>query len=178
MGRIAPDDLPAGEIAIAAAFGVDEKSEYGVHAQGLEEIRRGAGGEAASAAFRPLELPRDVRKDFQFLFFRGGRETRDTRKKLGGGFLHVFETFLIDGQRIAEKSFQRAVNEVDHTGFARARGFVGGDDACGEGFDLPRLVGGENFERGMIRLCSLMRVFGSGNERGPVRGEPGRLSKT
>jgi aromatic-L-amino-acid decarboxylase len=171
--RIAADRFPADEVAIAAAFRVDEISEDGVDAQGLEEIGRGAGREAASAAFLPLGLPRDVRKNFQFLFFGGGGEARDAGKKFGGGFLRGFEAFLIDGQRFAEKGLQGTVDEVDDAGFARASGLAGGNDARGEGFDLARLVDGEDFQRGIAGFRGLMSVFSGGEERGPVCGEPG-----
>jgi len=173
VGWIAADGFPADELAVAAAFRVDEKSENGMDAQGLEEIRRGAGCEAASAAFRPLELLRDVRDNFQFLLFSGGGEAGNAGKKFGGGFLHSFEAFLIDGQSLAEKGFQGAVDEVDHAGFACAGGGIRRDDAGGEGFDLARLVGGEHFERGMLGSCGLAGVLRGGNERGPVCGEPG-----
>ena len=133
-------------IAVAAALGVDEKSKDGMDAQGLEEIRRVAGSKAASCAFRPLGLPRDMREDLEFLFFRGGGEAGNAGKELGGGFLHGVEAFLIDGQGIAEESFQRAVNEVDHAGFARAGRIGGGDHARSKGFDLAGLVGGEKLQ--------------------------------
>src|SRR5258708_650996 len=149
VGWIAADRFPADKPAIPASLWVDEKSENGMHAQGLEEIRRGAGGEAASAAFRPLGLFRDVRDNFQFLFFGGGGEAGNTGKEFGGGLLCGFESFLIDGQRVAEEGFQRTVDEVDRAGFARASGCIGGDDARAEGFNLARLVRSENFERGM-----------------------------
>src|SRR5258708_7239001 len=143
------DGLQAEKGPIPASLWVDEKSENGMHAQGLEEIRRGAGGEAASAAFRPLGLLRDVRENFKFLFFRGGGKTGNAGKELGGGLLRGLNAFLIDGQRVAEEGFQRTVDEVDHAGFARASGCIGGDDARAEGFNLARLVRSENFERGM-----------------------------
>jgi hypothetical protein len=94
-------------------------------------------------------------------------------KKFGGGFLHGWNAALIHGQRFAEERFQGAIDEIDDAGFARARGGIGRDDAGGEGFDLARLVGGENFERGITGPCGLVGVFSGGNDRGPVGGEPG-----
>src|SRR5258705_13217534 len=149
VGWIAADRFPADKVAIPASLWVDEKSENGMHAQGLEEIRRGAGGEAATATFRPLGLLRDVRENFKFLFFRGGGKTENAGKEFGGGLLRGLNAFLIDGQRVAEESFQRAVDEGDHARFACAGGRIGGDDARAEGFNLARLVGSENFQRGM-----------------------------
>src|SRR5258705_10801994 len=149
VGWIAADRFPADKVAIPASLWVDEKSENGMHAQGLEEIRRGAGGEAAGAAFRPLGLLRDVRENFKFLFLRRGGKARNAGKEFGGGLLRGLKAFLIDRQRVAEKSFQCAVDEVDHAGLARASGCIGRDDARAEGFNLARLVRGENFQRGM-----------------------------
>src|SRR6266481_2593170 len=116
---------------------------------GRREIRKAAGGEASSAAFRPLGLLRDVRENFKFLFFRGGGKAGNAGKEFGGGLLRGPKAFLIDRQRVAEKSFQGAVDEVDHAGLARAGSRIRRDDARAEGFNLARLVRGENFQRGM-----------------------------
>ena len=173
MGWVAADRFPSNVVAIAAALRVDQKSKYGMDAQSLEEIRRGAWGKAASPAFRPLGLLNDLRKNLQFLFFGGGGEAGNAGVKIGCGFLHSFKAFLIDRQRFAEESFQGSVNEVDHACFARAPGCIGRDDAGGQGFNFTGLFGGEDFERWMTGLCGLMGVFGGGNERGPVGGKPG-----
>src|SRR5258708_26218737 len=112
VGWIAADGFPADKVAIPASLWVDEKSENGMHAQGLEEIRRGAGGEAASAAFRPLGLLRDVRENFKFLFFRGGGKAGNAGKEFGGGLLRGLKAFLIDGERVLGDSFLRVAAEV------------------------------------------------------------------
>jgi hypothetical protein len=173
VGRVAADSFPANKVAIAAAFGVNEETEDRVDAQGLEEILGGAGCQAAGPVLLAFGLVRDVGEDFQFLLFRGGRKARNTGEEFIGGFLRRFKTSLINGQGFAEKGFQGAVDEVNDAGFARAGGFTGGDDARGEGFDFARLVGRENFERGMSRFCGLMGVFRGGNERRPICGQPG-----
>src|SRR5258705_4156301 len=122
VGWIAADRFPANEVAISTSLRVDEKSENGMHPQGLEEIRRGAGREAASAAFRPLGLLRHVRENFKFLFFRGGGKAENAGKEFGGGLLRGLKALFIDGQRIPEEKFHRAVDEVDHARFACAGG--------------------------------------------------------
>ena len=132
---------------------------------------------AAGTAFRPLGLLHDVGEDFQFLFFGCGGEAGNAGKKFGGGFLHVLQAILIDGQRFAEEGFQGAIDEVDDAGFARPRGLIRRDNAGGEGFDFARLVGGEDFERGIAGLGRLVGVFGGGKTM-PVSTTPALVANS
>src|ERR1700674_2095388 len=107
------------------------------------------------------------------LLGRGGREFFEGGKKFANARLQGGETFAVGFLVVDGEGGERAVDEIDDAGFAGAGSFIGGDDARGDGVDFDGFLGREELEfRRRGRFGGLVRVLGSGDDGGPVRGEP------
>jgi hypothetical protein len=70
---------------------------------------------------------------------------------------------------VALEGYQRAVDEVDYAGFARAGRVVGGNDLGSHGLDLDRLLRAERAPLGWLRRSGrLLCVRLGGQDSGPI----------
>jgi len=170
---IAADGFPADKVTIPASLRVYKKSEDGVEANGLQEVRGARGKAEAGSAFLRIGFSEELRQDFLLLLWTGGGKAANTGESIGRQFLEVREALAVAGQIFTGKSFQGAIDEEDDAGFARAGCIGGGDDAGGDSVELAGLIGSEDVKScWLLGLRGFVGVLRGGDDGRPLCSEP------
>ncbi len=164
------DDFPADAFVIAAGVGIDHKANDGVDTDDVEKGGRATGLRIRARGSRVLV---EGAQNLIPLLVSGGGEFGDTRKKFADAHLQGGETFAVGFLIVDGEGGQAAIYEINDPGFMGAGSFVGGKDARGDGVDFGGFFGRKELKlRRRGRLGGLVRVLGSGNDGGPMRGKP------